>query len=1188
MKRIFLIPLICLACLVLIQRAEAATITSAQTGYWSNGTTWVGGVVPGASDNAVIATGHTVTLTADASITDVTINGTLSAGTYTITVSGNWDSSGGTFTYGTSTVKMTGANKTITMGAYPKWYMYNLTIGSGATVTVNSGFWIAAGGTLNISGTLTIASDKVFWLSGATSNLTINSGGTLTINGTFIRKAGDSSSHITNNGTINGTGTFRWHVGGATTAPITATTYGCNVGFRNTGTGVLGPTGSTLNIAGNLDIGDLTYNGQPTLDNSVNNINVTVSGNLSTAGGSYSGTLIAGSATYNVGGNWDSSGGTFTYGTSTVKMTGANKTITMGAYPKWYMYNLTIGSGATVTVNSGFWIAAGGTLNISGTLTIASDKVFWLSGATSNLTINSGGTLTINGTFIRKAGDSSSHITNNGTINGTGTFRWHVGGATTAPITATTYGCNVGFRNTGTGVLGPTGSTLNIAGNLDIGDLTYNGQPTLDNSVNNINVTVSGNLSTAGGSYSGTLIAGSATYNVGGNWNSSAGTFTCDTSTINFDGSGTQTLNSGGTGTGKDFYNLTHSGAGTLQIIINNLTVTNTLTNSAGTIDLNGLTLTLSGSGSNLMSNSATITETGSSKIVRTATSCLLTDSSGSEVSEYIIGTDKIYVRVVDEDENLDGTQTDTLIGVTVTGGTNGDSETLTLTETGNATEIFLSSGLTTTGFDGSATTNDGVLELSAGETITVTYTDDEDSSDNSKSDTATCRWAAANFLVSASSPQIAGTPFTLTITARKSDGTTDTAYIGPVNLTLTYVSPTTGTKNLLVTSTSNFSQGVVTVTQRYDDCGTITITATDSHDSTIYGISNNVVFVPYDFTLTASSLDTTASGSSYARHTVNKPFTLAVTARNASAETTPNYQGTANLIINYTSPSTSQSGSLGTSSLTSSYWSSGIATLSHQTYNKWGTITITCTDSTLTTQTGTSSNITFIPKDFSISLSSPPSSRTFYYTNESFSATVTARDYNNSTVSNYAGTVTFIGRGLNLPANYIFTTSDSGSHLFQGINGTGATSTTLSVKDTTYTSVTGTSSTITIKSATIKVISTTSPVGKAAVTIKIVDSEGNLITEDDSTTFKVTLTEAHPDGSASCKTTETSAKVTNGLVTIYITDNEAEKVTITLTNVSQDITLQAGTVTFGTLSGAGIAIPLWREIKEPTGREEE
>ena len=50
------------------------TITSSQDGDWHQGSTWVGGSVPGSNDNAIIA--HTVTVASGntAACTDLTIN----------------------------------------------------------------------------------------------------------------------------------------------------------------------------------------------------------------------------------------------------------------------------------------------------------------------------------------------------------------------------------------------------------------------------------------------------------------------------------------------------------------------------------------------------------------------------------------------------------------------------------------------------------------------------------------------------------------------------------------------------------------------------------------------------------------------------------------------------------------------------------------------------------------------------------------------------------------------------------------------------------------------------------------------------------------------------------------------------------------------------------------------------------
>jgi hypothetical protein len=60
---------------------------------------------------------------------------------------------------------------------------------------------------------------------------------------------------------------------------------------------------------------------------------------------------------------------------------------------------------------------------------------------------------------------------------------------------------------------------------------------------------------------------------------------------VEFNSAGTQTLNSGAQG----FNVVNHTGAGTLQLLTNNLTVGSTLGNSNGILDANGLTVTVTG-----------------------------------------------------------------------------------------------------------------------------------------------------------------------------------------------------------------------------------------------------------------------------------------------------------------------------------------------------------------------------------------------------------------------------------------------------------------------------------------------------------------------------------------------------------------------------------------------------------------
>ncbi|MEK7426423.1 MAG: hypothetical protein AAB131_21570, partial [Actinomycetota bacterium] len=74
-----------------------------------------------------------------------------------------------------------------------------------------------------------------------------------------------------------------------------------------------------------------------------------------------------------------------------------------------------------------------------------------------------------------------------------------------------------------------------------------------------------------------------------------------------------------------------------------------------------------------------------------------------------------------------------------------------------------------------------------------------------------------------------AGSPFTLTATAKDSAGTTVSRYAGTVALSVNYTSPTSGTKSLSTTS-ATCSAGVCSVAAlSYPDAGQITITVKDT-----------------------------------------------------------------------------------------------------------------------------------------------------------------------------------------------------------------------------------------------------------------------------------------------------------------------------------------------------------------------
>ncbi len=110
-------------------------------------------------------------------------------------------------------------------------------------------------------------------------------------------------------------------------------------------------------------------------------------------------------------------------------------------------------------------------------------------------------------------------------------------------------------------------------------------------------------------------------------------------------------------------------------------------------------------------------------------------NQAGEAVNGYYVGGG-IYVTVKDPDENKNHS-TQESVNVTVSDATTGDSETLTLTETGNSTGIFRNTTALPSSSNATGTPGNGILETQPGHTIKVSYTDPDDSADKS-SDTAT------------------------------------------------------------------------------------------------------------------------------------------------------------------------------------------------------------------------------------------------------------------------------------------------------------------------------------------------------------------------------------------------------------------------------------------------------------------
>ncbi|MDD4148897.1 MAG: hypothetical protein PHE33_02600, partial [Bacteroidales bacterium] len=213
----------------------STSIISAQTGPWSSTTTWVGGVVPTSSDNALIKSGHTVTMdnstysTRNSGvITTVEVGGTLATnltytnnGTTTINgsfklVDGGW-ANGSNFVYG--------ANGTLefnTSGAYG--------------VDNTNVFWPITSGPYNVSvlsgglnlGSSSQADRTVSGIFQTGSGVTLSNSSVLTVNGICRINTG---GWFNNAATYGSSSTLNYNTG---------SNYGRNIEFSSTTAGTPG------------------------------------------------------------------------------------------------------------------------------------------------------------------------------------------------------------------------------------------------------------------------------------------------------------------------------------------------------------------------------------------------------------------------------------------------------------------------------------------------------------------------------------------------------------------------------------------------------------------------------------------------------------------------------------------------------------------------------------------------------------------------------------------------------------------------------------------------------------------------------------------------------------------------------------------------------------------------------------
>jgi hypothetical protein len=134
--------------------------------------------------------------------------------------------------------------------------------------------------------------------------------------------------------------------------------------------------------------------------------------------------------------------------------------------------------------------------------------------------------------------------------------------------------------------------------------------------VNNGILNVSGSVVNAG-----TLVTTTGTITLTGDWTNS-GTFTPGTGNVDFNGTGSQTLVSGGIA--QAFFNLTHSGSGTVQLSTNPVDVNNNFSNTAGTFSANAVNMQVAEGWNNTATfapGTGTVTFDGTTQLITGSTS---------------------------------------------------------------------------------------------------------------------------------------------------------------------------------------------------------------------------------------------------------------------------------------------------------------------------------------------------------------------------------------------------------------------------------------------------------------------------------------------------------------------------------------------------------------------------------------
>lgn len=553
------------------QIAADAACSATSTGTWTgaiwSGCTGGGTSAPSATDTVTINSGVTVTLNTTTTIAGLTfaigataailthdntnpaltVNGTVSLGQPTASVTNAWNINAGTSTV-SGLITFAGSSTTTTQIAKIVTTTGTLNANGGITFTASDPAtkiidMSGGAGNLHLKGSLTVPALSSTLTAGTTSTFdyydtlaqTINffsagsynnlathnsAGATLgaivttgnvsanvsVVTGTFknggFAITGNSSTFSVSNGatfsmsasssfptgftayTFGATSTVQYLQTSALT--ITAATYG-NLDLKGAGTVTMTFPAATITVAGNISVGDGTN--ATTATAATNATILTIGGNATTLTPSIF--TANGSNTLTVGGSWTNTG-TFNNSSSSVTFNSSSigKSIIAGSSS---FFNVIFNN------SSGGWTPTTNAFTINGSLTVTAGTL-----VSGTVAMSVGGTISVTGIFTISSSSGTKTFNGDLTVNVNGTFN-----NTIANVALTIPGniSNSGTFNSGTGIYTLNGTTKTVTGTLSIPSINVTGSYT------NTNILTVGTALSGIGTLTN---AGTASLNLGG------------------------------------------------------------------------------------------------------------------------------------------------------------------------------------------------------------------------------------------------------------------------------------------------------------------------------------------------------------------------------------------------------------------------------------------------------------------------------------------------------------------------------------------------------------------------------------------------------------------------------------------------------------------------------------------------